>query len=169
MKGESLTYSTVNSSEVDGGQRILTVQQYGPKTANECAPFGDDSCPVPNLTAIYAETGNDGDQVIIGYINLNQLAAAGEKRFYSVGPDGTVATYLWLKSDGTTQFGGTGDNLVRYAALNTALQAAITALNAQLAAIAVGIAAAGGEYTPEDVTLNITGAKITAAKCSVTG
>lgn len=151
-------------------RRELTV--YGIKggmTADECAAPGDDSVPIQGMDAIYAETSNDGEPIIIGYLNMNQLASEGEKRFYSMkkNADGTYsqAFYTWLKNDGTYEIGGTIDNLVRYNALNTALQQHIVKLQTQLSLIAAGIATAGGSYTPGDVSLDITPSKINEIKC----
>jgi phage baseplate assembly protein V len=60
---------------------------------------------------------------------------------------------------------GTTDNLVRHAALNTSLQAAITALNAELVKIATGLnAIVSGSYIHVPVSLNISSAKINEIK-----
>jgi hypothetical protein len=160
-----ITFSTIKSSLIAQGQRILTLIQYGVKTANECAPFGDDSCPPANLTAIYAETSNAGDQVVLGYINLDQQAQPGEKRLYSLQPDGSLSFYAWLRYDGTMSLGGEDNNLVRYAALNEGIEAKDEKINAELAKIEVAIAALGGTYAMETVSTDISESKINEIKC----
>lgn len=160
-----ISFSTFKSAVIDAGQRILKVVQYGAKTAAECMPFGDDSNPVANMQAIYATTENIAEPVIIGYLNTQQLAGVGEKRLYSVGADGSVSFYAWLKNDGTLQLGGDVHNLVRYAPLNIALQQQDTAINAELAKIATAIGLLGGSYTPNEVSTDISGSKINEIKC----
>lgn len=149
---------------VKGGSRILKVIQYGAKTADEAAPFGDDSSPLADMIAVYADTGEIGDPVIIGYLNEKQLAAPGEKRLYSLKENGDLSFYAWLKNDGTMELGGNTDNLVRFAPLNTGLAAQNTAINAELAKIALAIGALGGAYAPGSVSLNIANSKIVEIK-----
>lgn len=163
------------SSIIDStGHRIVKVLSgfLGAATADQVAPFGDDSCPVNGMDAIYAETESDELRVVIGYINLTQLAAEGEKRLFSlkkvIAEDGSVsyeqAFYTWHKNDGTYEMGGNVDNAVRYAALNIGLQAQIIKMEGQLTLIATAIAVAGGSYTPGDISLDISGAKIDEIK-----
>ena len=149
---------------ITNGRRILKVLQFGAKTADECAPFGDDSCPVANLTAVYASTSNIAEPVIIGYLNLQQLAEIGEKRLYSIKTDGTLGFYCWLKNDGTMQLGGTAHNLVRYTPLASAINAKDALINTELGKIAAAIGSLGGVYTPGTVSTNITASKINEIK-----
>lgn len=159
-----ITFSNFFSSLIEKGSRILKVEQFGAKTAVECSPFGEDSSPVKGMTAIYAETSEIGDPVIIGYINENQMAAVGEKRMYSVKPDGTISIYVWLKNNGTMELGGTAHNLVRYTPLNTALQSEVNSINSELIKIQTAIVALGGVYVPNSISINITGSKINEIK-----
>lgn len=147
-------------------RRVLKIWGMGPATAAEIAPFGDDSNPVQGMDVIYAITTNDDEPVAIGYMNTHQLAGPGEKRFYSIGPDGkTIAFYTWMKSNGTYEIGGVADNLIRYEKLNIALQATVDKLNIELAKIQVGLAAVGGTYAMADVDIDISAAKINEVKC----
>lgn len=160
-----ITYSSFKSFVLTNGRRVLKVVQFGAKTADECAPFGDDGCPLPNMTAIYAETSEVGEQVIIGYINTKQLAAIGEKRIYSLTADGTLSFYAWLRNNGTMELGGTADNIVRYTPLAEGLEAQNEKLNAELVKIAAAIGALGGSYAIAPVTVDVTGSKVDEIKC----
>lgn len=159
-----ITLSKIRSSSINVGKRIFKILQFGPKTVKEVSSFGDDGNPLENTTAVYMDTSENGEPVIIGYINKNQLAAIGEKRMYSLDGAGAVSFFIWLKNDGTFQIGGTADNAVRYQKLDDALQAQKTAINAELVKIAAGITAAGGSYTPAFITIDTSAAKIDEVK-----
>lgn len=132
----------------------------------EIAPFGIDSNPIEKMAALYMETEEKGKTVVVGYVNKGQLAEPGETRLYSVDGDGGLKFYAWLKADGTMELGGVADNLVRYAALNTALQNEVNLLNIELTKIATAInALAPGAYVVAPVTVNIAPAKINEIKC----
>lgn len=165
-----MNWSKYFSNGLDSvGHREVKASAYGTVTADQMAPFGDDSCPVQGMDAIYCETDTDEQPIILGYVNTNCLAGEGEKRFFSIkkNEDGSYsqAFYTWMKADSTYEIGGNNDNLIRYAALNTALQAQITKMEAQLTLIAAGITTAGGSYTPGDISLDITASKIDEIKC----
>lgn len=158
--------STLNSI----GQRLVkSFTINGTATGEQVAPFGDDSVPLKGMDVIYAETESDEQAIITGCLNTNLMAGPGEKRMFAMklNPDGKTYSqvfYTWMKANGTFEIGGVVDNAVRYAALNTALQLQVTKLQTQLAAISIAIAAAGGVYTPGDISLNITAAKINEIK-----
>lgn len=146
--------------------RIIKVLQYGAKTALQAAPFGDDSNPIKEMTAIFANTETNDEPVIIGYVNENQLAAEGEKRAFSLKPDGTVSFYTWLKNDGTFEIGGNTDNLIRFNLLNNGLQQEVLAMNVEFAKISAAMTALGGSYVMQPVNLDITPSKIEEIKCT---
>lgn len=152
------------------GQRLVkSFIMNGTATAEQVAPFGDDSVPLRGMDVIYAETESDEQPVIIGCMNLNLMAGPGEKRMFAMklNDDGKTYSevfYTWMKADGTFEIGGDIDNAVRYAKLNEGLQAQITKMQTQLGLIAAAIAVAGGSYTPGDITLDISGAKINEIK-----
>lgn len=155
------------------GRRILKVLGlYGPATADHCAPFGDDSCPVKGMDALYATTGSDELPVVIGYINFNQMAKEGEKRLFSLkkidNPDGSVtyveSFYTYFKNDGTLELGGAVDNVVRYSPLNAALSGQTNDINAELVKIQAALTSLGVTYARAPINLDITGAKIEEIK-----
>lgn len=91
-------------------------------TAWQAAPVGTDAVPRKNTVAVYSETLTQGKPVILGYINLNQLAGEGEHRTFSEDAAGNVKFYIWQKADGTCEIGGTGDFMVRYNEMAAAFQ-----------------------------------------------
>ena len=147
---------------------MIMAFQFGAKTVYEVAPFGDDSCPPQGADIITSDTVNDNCTVSVGVINNNQQAGPGEKRMYAVSVDDqgniTEAFYTWMKKDGTFEIGGAIDFAVRFNALNAGLQAQVTKMEGQLTLIAAGIATAGGSYTPGDISLDISAAKIDKIK-----
>ena len=124
-----ISFSIVKENILNGGKRVLKVVQFRVKTADVVGPFGEDSHPLKDMIAVYAGTAEVGDNVIIGYFNENQLAAEGEKRMFSLKPDGTLSFAIHLKNDGTCKIGGDADNAVRYSALETAFNKLKTDLN----------------------------------------
>lgn len=152
------------------GQRLVKAFTInGTATAEQVAPFGDDSVPLKGMDVIYAETESDEQPVIIGCLNTNLLAQPGEKRMFAMklNDDGKTYSqvfYTWMKKDGTYEIGGDVDNLIRYASLNSSLQAYIIKMETQLSLIAAGIASVGGSYTPGDISLDISAAKINEIK-----
>lgn len=113
---------TIISTVVESGLRIVKFFHLGKnvKTSVQAAPWGVDAHPVKDAIAVYAETGVKGKAVIIGYLNVNALAAVGEHRLFSTDADGAVQFYIHLKNDGTAEIGGNADNMVRYSELETA-------------------------------------------------
>lgn len=156
-----ITLSKVRSTLLEAGKRILKVEQFGVKTVDlEVSSFGDDGNPIENMTAIYADTSENGEPVIIGYVNENQLANVGEKRIYSLNINGGLSTYIWLRNNGNIEIGGTSHNAVRYAPLNTGIQSQTTGINAELAKISTAIGLLGGTYVVAPVTADISGSEV---------
>ena len=158
-----ITYSKVKESIINSF-RSIKVLQFGAKTADVVAPFGDDSAPLKDMTAIYAETTNVGESIVIGYINKNQIALPGEKRIFSLDSSGNISTYIHLKTDGSMHLGGDTDNVVQYTPLVSGLVANDALINAELTKIATAISTLGGSYVPAPVTTDITLAKVDGVK-----
>lgn len=146
------------SSLIENGKRIIKSRGIGGSamTTKECAPFGFDSQPLEGWTAIYAETTNKEEAVVVGYINKNQLVGAGESRMYAVGTDGQLLGYVYNRNDGVLGLNGFDHSSVRFGPLNTAIQAQNTLINAELAKIAVSIGLLGGTYTVAPISINLT-------------
>ena len=89
--------------------------------AAQAEPFGFESNPVKDLVGVYIKTEQIGDPVLVGYINPNPDVEAGESRIFSTDDSGSVVYYLKFKKDGTAEFGGTGNFLVKYNELKAEL------------------------------------------------
>jgi hypothetical protein len=117
------TLVKILSTSIDNlNRRVVKYLKYGlgdVQTSIEAGPFGIDSNPLKDMVAIYGTTDDKGKTVIIGYINKFQLAKVkpGETRLYAIREDKTPGLELYLKDDGTAEFGGNADNLVRYSKL----------------------------------------------------
>lgn len=118
-----LNFVKTISTEVDNLQRrVAKFLRYGKtdiQTSLQVGPHGIDSNPVKDMMAIYSQTEEKGKTVIIGYLNLNALAAAGENRLYSTDSAGELSTFIWLKADGTIEIGGSAKHMVRFEELKT--------------------------------------------------
>lgn len=163
----------MNSAKVDSFsidsvvRRIVKVLRKGKsdvQTGLEVSPAQVDSAPLKDMVAIYAPTGSNGKAIIIGYINKNQKAEAGEFRAYSLDANAEEQIYIWLKKDGIIELGGTVDNAVRYSKLNDGLGTFKDLIQAELVKIQTSIAGVGGVYTPGTLTVNISQSKIDEIK-----
>lgn len=154
-----ITLSKIKSVSIEAKQRILKVLQYGPKTANECGPFGLDSSPLENYTAIYAETANVGESLIIGYIQKRQLAEQGESRLFSLDSNGLLKAEIFCKANGTILLNGGGFSSVRYENLNNELQQLKNGINTELSKVQTAITTLGGTYANAPLNLDLTSAK----------
>lgn len=153
-------------SYIINGVRTLTVSGMGKgnvRSAGEIAPSGVDCGPASGLTALYATTGNNGDRVIIGYVNTNQLAQPGECRIYWTDANGNEKGKIWGHNDGTVEIAGTSgivnaNHATQYEALNTELTLYINNLNASLTAMG---STWGGTWVPPTTPLDLSTAKAT--------
>lgn len=95
--------TTVNDSKISLNYRYVKTLVSGKSNVqevDEVAPYGTDSCPIKGTDAVYAQTIVKGQPVIIGYLNSNQKAKAGEYRIYSTDTSGTQQGEIWLHGTG---------------------------------------------------------------------
>lgn len=162
-----ISISEISSSVIEKGRRILKAIEIGAKTAYEVSSFGNDSVPLKGMKAIYAQTSEKGDAVIVGYINEHQKSKSGENRMYSLKPDGSESFDIYLKSDGTCEIGGNTDNFVKFIPLNIAITAKDSLINAELAKIATAInSIAPGAYVASAVSTDLSTSKTDNIKTS---
>lgn len=150
-----------SSAIIEQGKRILKSIGIGGSvmTTKESYPFGFDSQALEGMTAIYSETSNADESVIIGYINKNQLVGVGESRMYSVNKAGQVVAYVLCDSAGRISLNGNAFSSVRFENLQNALNSQNLLINAEFQKIAVALAGVGGSYTAAPVLLDLAAAK----------
>lgn len=110
------------SSRLEQGKRLLKFLRYGKsdvQTSTEAMPFGLDSNPPKDMIAIYGQTGQDGQTVIIGYVNRNQLAEVGGYRTYSTDNNGVEKGYTYLRANGDLELLGDTNFAVKFNELKT--------------------------------------------------
>lgn len=112
------------STRIEKGIRKVKFLRMGSDDFQEAAqtsPFGFESNPVKDLIGVYIKTEQIGDPVLLGYVNPNPDVEAGESRMFSTDANGSVVYYLKFKADGSAEFGGVGNFLVKYNELKAEL------------------------------------------------
>lgn len=160
----------VFSTRVDeNGRRYTKFVCSGPDDVQECltvAPFGIDSNPTDDTRGVLSETGVMGDSVFMGVINVNQSAAVGEIRMFSVNTSNVVQTFVWLKNNGNILLGGDQKNLTRFQELESGFNQLKSDFNAHVINYNAHVhPAPGGATSPTasqstQSTATIAGAKI---------
>lgn len=118
-----VTLVKIIATKLEDAYRHIKVQVMGKndiQTPAEALPYGIDSNPVKDLVAVYAASSVKGEPVILGYLQKNRLAEVGALRLYATDDAGAEQNYIYLRADGTIEFGGSADNMVRYSELETA-------------------------------------------------
>lgn len=72
-------------------------------TAQNFAPAGDDSQPLPDDYAITSSTTQTGGAAVVGFVDPTSepVAGPGEVRRYARDADGVTVAQQWIKADGT--------------------------------------------------------------------
>jgi hypothetical protein len=153
QKKDMITFAKVKSVTIEGLERLVKVLQFGIKETNEAAPFGFDSCPVENDTAIYCDTSNQNDSVIVGYIRKSAKANPGESRIYCTDLQGNENAFIFLR-DSKIELNGAAYTAVRGEKLKNAIDANNNLINAELVKIQMAITMLGGVYAQTNVSVN---------------
>ena len=104
---------------------------------------GDDSPPQIGDTVVIIGIGT-AFQVAIGLQDsVVPSMPEGEKKIYSRDSGGSIAAFINLLADGNLELNGSADSAVRFAILDTQLQALVTAINAAFATKSDGSGTAG--------------------------
>lgn len=156
-----IAFSKYSSAALESGKRILKSIGIGGSvmTTKESMPFGIDSQPLENWTAIYAETTNKSESVIIGYINKNQIAEPGENRMYALGPEGGISSFVFLKSNGEIWLNSGENSAVLWEGLKNSIDQQNLLINIELMKISTTLAVLGVVYAPGTINANLTAAK----------
>lgn len=124
------------STDFDSAKRrIYKVLGFGKsdvKTANECSPFGLDSCVPTNYIAVYSDTTDKGESVILGYYLPKQMVKQGETKLFSTDVNGVEKMKIYLTKD-DIQINGNTDNLVRFSELEKGFEQLKQDLNNHIA------------------------------------
>jgi hypothetical protein len=151
-----ISLAKFKSASIEGGKRIIKALTLGgAATAKEVYPFGFDSQALGDLTAIYADTSNKDESVIIGYINKNQLAEAGGSRMFAIGNSGEVVGFVYARASGVLELNGSAFSSVRFQSLKIAIDNNDALINAELAKIATAITTLGGTYVVAPIGTNL--------------
>ena len=161
----------VISTRISESKRLIKFLRLGKSDVQEnyeVSPFGFDSNPIKDMVAVYSQTSEIGNSVIIGYINKNQISEIGESRIYSTDADGLLKFYVYLKNDGTAEIGGNTDFMVRYSELESAFNELKSDFNTLVSTFNTHVhpgVTSGGASTSATLTTGITSsADISGAK-----
>lgn len=161
---------TISTKVVTQGKRLVKLLRFGlddVQEAEQATPHGIDSNPAKELIAVYLKTSQNGKPVVVGFLTKECLAALGELRCFSTDENGALKAYAWFKNDGTIEFNGSADNLVRFNALNTGLQSHNAQVVVELTKIFAAFnALVPGLYLQGPVQTNINPAKVNDLKCT---
>lgn len=119
---------------------------------------GDDSIPAVGSRVMILQAGSSWKIAIAASDDITPGVDAGEKKIYSQEND-TIKAFIFLLKSGIIHINGDNDFAVRFTALDTALQAFLTDLNAKLT---TGFAAV--PYTWPGTSVDISGAKVDEVK-----
>lgn len=167
-----MNFVKIDSTNTDSLiRRVAKFLRFGKsdiQTALQVAPHGIDSNPVNEMIALYAETGQKGKTVVVGYLNKNVLAEVGETRIFSTDSNGELQTFIWLKADGTMQIGGSTKNMVRFQELETGFNQLKTDFNNLVTLfnshVHTGVTTGGGSSGPPASSGSSSNASIADAK-----
>jgi hypothetical protein len=159
--------ANVLGSVIRGTRRIVQVSLF--KKAREipqALPYGVDSAPVREMVAVYANTADMGNSVIVGYVYKDAVAEVGSIRLYSENG------YVYLRANGNLELLGDSKHMVRYEELETgfnSLKQSVTDLTLLFNAhVHVTVTSLGTPTPPTPTaippTATITGAKINEIK-----
>lgn len=144
--------------------KVLRFGKNDVQTSEPVLPFGIDSKPIRETLGVHTNTSDLAATLILGYVYHSELTNEGETRIYCTDSNGIEQFYIYLKNDGTVEFNGNADNLIRFAALKTGLDNMVTGINSEFTKIQAAISSVGGSYARVDINLNIDSAKINEIK-----
>ncbi len=154
----TITGRTITTNRDGENQRVmLQVQMTNAddiQTVEYVSLPGQDENPINGTRVYIIEIGESYKIAIAADDGVTPAMATGEKRLYSVSDAGDIQAFIKLLKTGIIEINGDADFAVRFNALDTALQAMLTALNAD-------IVTAGGAGS---TTLDISGAKVDEVK-----
>jgi hypothetical protein len=153
IRGREVTKNRDGSND----RLMLQVEMSSPddiQTVEYVSLPGQDENPI-NGSKVYVIEVGSSYKIGIGVDDgITPDMDTGEKRLYSLDDAGAIQAFIKLLKSGIIHINGSADFAIRFNALDTALQAMLTALNAD-------IVVAGGAGS---TTLDISGAKVDEVK-----
>lgn len=163
-----ITTGIVQSQQIaenrDGGhnRRMLKVAISNSKdvqTVEWRSGSGDDAAPVVGSQVLIVAVGQAWKVAIAADDQIDPAVAEGERRVYAA-EGGAIKSSVLVKVSGDVVLNDGGDFAVQFTALENALAALDTALNAEFGKIATAISGLGGSYTPTPISTDISGSKV---------
>ena len=134
--------SKVLSSTIDAAKKItikvLRLGKSDVQTSKQISPFGVDSAPIKDMVAIHSETSEKGKSIVIGYINKECIAKAGETRLYSTDASGNLKSTVYLTNDGKLELMGDSNFAVKFNELELAFNEMQIKFNAHIHPLSTG-------------------------------
>jgi len=149
---------------VDSLVKFLRFGKGDVQTAPQAAQAGIESKPFADDNGVHSTTSVQNESVILGYIYSFDNVNPGEIRIFARNTDGNEVFSMYFKNDGSVEFGGDADYLVKFAPLDAGLQTQNTAINAELAKIQAAITGLGGTYTRNQINVDIDNSKVNNIK-----
>jgi len=168
----------VISTSIEGGVRFIKFEGSGTQDIKDrqfVSPHGIDSVPIVGAVCLYVETSIQGELVVIGYIGDNGISglSEGESRLYSTNSSGVLQIDLIMRDDGTAEFGGSADFMVRFLELKAGYDELKADLNSHISdynthihitTATIGASATPGVISPTTSTSTPSTASIDDAK-----
>ena len=162
-----ITGRTITTNRDGTNQRVmLQVQMTNPddiQTVEYVSLPGQDENPIDGSRVFILEVGDSYKIAFAVDDGVTPAMATGEKRLYSVSDAGVIQAFINILKSGIIEVNGDADFAVRF----NALQAKLTALEAQLLTHVHPGVTAGGASTGASVTvfdIDISGAKVDEVK-----
>lgn len=157
-----------NVGKYRGGKKDVAIDTFksagNDLTSMSALGPGFEVHPAPGENIVVAQVGNSNSFLVtVGGVNQEIVpdTEKGERRIYSVSADGkTIKAKVKWKNDGVLEINGASSFAVKFEELQTALNAFVLAVNANLALKLDGGGAAG------TTSLNVTPAKSLDVKLS---
>ncbi len=122
------------------------------QTVEYMSSAGDDTIPPVGSIVTILSAGSAWKIAIASQDNIAPSMSEGERKIYS-SSGGSIQAFINFLNGGNLELNGNGNSAVTFAALNTALQILVTAINATFAT------KLNGSGSPGTLTLNISAAE----------
>ena len=114
----------LNSSAINRFYRIIK-SVWGnnvTETSNLAVPYGMDCNPPQNEITVVAETGNNSDSIVVGFVTKNVLEdlVLGECGLYAKDANGGIVATIKMRNSGDVEVNGNDDFMVRFSKLEEA-------------------------------------------------